>query len=114
MENKTSPQDRLLIFGKWQAEEYNKKRELAKSPQASQIRAACALLNWDDGELARASGLIINFVRKVQAGAVQPSAKTMSALRNAFSDAGVILISQGKGIDEGLGVRLRKIESNSK
>ena len=95
------------MFASEQSKIFAQKREMARSPEASQIRAACALLNWSDGDLAKASGLTINFVGKVQAGAVRPSAKTMNSLRDAFDTAGVILIPQGKEPDEGLGVRLR-------
>nr|WP_249142187.1 transcriptional regulator [Bradyrhizobium diazoefficiens] len=74
---------------------------------AAQIRAARALLRWSAEELAQASALGSNTVRRaeVSQGATSLTAANDSAIRKALEDAGVEFIDENGG---GAGVRLRK------
>lgn len=74
---------------------------------AAQIRAARALLRWSAEELARASALGANTVRRaeVMEGATALTAANDRAIRKALEDAGVEFIDENGG---GAGVRLRK------
>ena len=71
----------------------------------AEIRAARALLDWRQIDLAKASGVsdltIINF----EGGATRPHASTLDAMRRAFESAGVIFVEEN---GEGPGVRLKK------
>jgi transcriptional regulator with XRE-family HTH domain len=75
---------------------------------ASQIRAARALLEWTQPQLAEASGLSMMSIRRMEgpSGPGRRSAENVEAVRKALDDAGVIFLSA----DEvgGTGVRLKK------
>lgn len=75
---------------------------------ASQIRAARALLEWTQPELAKASGLSMMSIRRMEgpSGPSQRSAGNVEAVRKALSDAGVIFLSADDAA--GPGVRLKK------
>jgi hypothetical protein len=74
---------------------------------ALQIRAARALLRWSAEELAEASALGANTVRRAEVteGATSLTAANDRAIRRALEDAGVEFIDENGG---GAGVRLRK------
>jgi transcriptional regulator with XRE-family HTH domain len=75
---------------------------------ASQIRAARALLEWTQPQLAEASGLSMMSIRRMEgpSGPGQRSAGNVEAVRKALDDAGVMFLSA----DDvgGPGVRLKK------
>ena len=75
---------------------------------AAQIRAARALLGWNQTELAAASGISVSSVKNLEGGMTEPNPRTIIALRKAFKVAGVILLGPGDVQDGGHGVRLRK------
>lgn len=64
---------------------------------ARQIKAARALLDWSQDNLAEASGLSIATIRKIEAGNTSPRGKTNAQLRQAFEDADIELIGT-KGV----------------
>ena len=64
-----------------------------------QIRAGRALLNWSQNQLAKAAGLTGRALSQLEQGQVEPRAKTLQAIAQALTDAGVELL-------EGSGVRL--------
>ena len=73
------------------------------------IRAARALLRWEQKTLAEASAVSLPTIKRLEGkpgllGAHQP---TENAIRRALEAAGVIFIETN---GEGPGVRLRKIE----
>jgi hypothetical protein len=74
---------------------------------SSQIRAGRALLRWNADDLARASALGINTIRRAELAEDLPSLTTANdlAVRRAFEAAGVEFIDENGG---GPGVRLRK------
>ena len=70
---------------------------------AAQIRAARALLNWSQGDLARAATLSRPTVDRAERTAV--SGETLEALVGALKAAGVIFVEEN---GDGPGVRLKK------
>ena len=72
---------------------------------ATQCRAARALLNWSQQELADRAGVGIVTVRQLEAGNTQPRRATLDVIRRALKSAGVEFIDENGG---GPGVRLRK------
>jgi hypothetical protein len=74
---------------------------------SSQIRAARALLRWSAAELAQASALGANTIRRAEVADNETSltAANELAVRRALEGAGVEFIDENGG---GPGVRLRK------
>jgi transcriptional regulator with XRE-family HTH domain len=70
-----------------------------------QSRAARALKDWSQPELAAASGVSISTVRDFETGKRNPIGNNLAAMRAALETAGVIFIEEN---GEGAGVRLRK------
>ena len=71
----------------------------------SQCRAARALLNWPQEQLATAANLSVTTLRNFERGATSPVANNLAAIRAALESAGVEFIEENGG---GPGVRLRK------
>lgn len=61
----------------------------------SQCRAARALLDWSQQELADTAGVGVVTVRQLESGSSQPRRATMDVLRRALESAGVQFVSQG-------------------
>lgn len=59
---------------------------------ARQIKAARALLDWSQNDLADASGLSIGTIRKIESGALSPRDKTMGSIANALDKANIEFI----------------------
>jgi hypothetical protein len=74
---------------------------------AAQIRAGRALLRWSAADLAQASALGANTIRRAEVAEVETSltAANELAVRRALEAAGVEFIDENGG---GSGVRLRK------
>lgn len=70
-----------------------------------QIRAARGLLEWNQGDVAEASGISLNAFNAIERGASTPRARNLTAIQEALEKAGVDFISENGG---GPGVRLRK------
>ena len=71
----------------------------------AQIRAARALLDWRQVDLAKASGVSDLAIKNFEGGSTRPHASTLGAMRRALESAGVIFVEEN---GEGPGVRLRK------
>ena len=71
----------------------------------AQCRAARAILDWSQQQLASAAKVGIVTVRQFEGGAAQPRAATLDVVRRALEAAGVEFIPENGG---GAGVRLRK------
>jgi transcriptional regulator with XRE-family HTH domain len=71
------------------------------------IRAARALLRWEQRDLAEASSVSLPTIKRLesQPGAMAAHMSTVSALRKALEAAGIEFIDENGG---GPGVRLRK------
>ena len=79
---------------------------------SEQIRAARALLRWEQKDLAAASKVSLPSVKRLETipGPLAAQARTVDALRLALEDAGVIFVAEN---GEGAGVRLRKVKPTS-
>lgn len=71
------------------------------------VRAARALLRWEQRDLAAASSVSLPTIKRLESkpGAMAAHTLTMVALRKALESAGVEFIDENGG---GAGVRLRK------
>jgi transcriptional regulator with XRE-family HTH domain len=72
------------------------------------IRAARALLRWDQRQLAEASSVSLPTVKRLESkpGMLVAHASTLAALKRALEAAGVEFIDENGG---GPGIRLRKV-----
>ncbi len=73
---------------------------------SEQVRAARALLRWEQKELADACSVSLPSIKRLetQRGELAAQPRTVDAIRNALEAAGVIFIDQN---GNGYGVRLR-------
>lgn len=71
------------------------------------IRAARALLRWEQRDLAEASSVSLPTIKRLESkrGIVEAHGSTLAALKRALEDAGVEFIAENGG---GAGVRLHK------
>ena len=71
------------------------------------IRAARALLRWDQRNLAKASSISLPTIKRLESkpGALEAHTSTVEAITRALENAGVEFIAENGG---GPGVRLRK------
>ena len=74
---------------------------------SEQIRAARALLRWDQKELAKAANISVQTIKRLEAirGKVSAYTGTMEAITKALEAAGVAFTN-----DDEPGVRLRRSE----
>ena len=73
---------------------------------AAQSRAARALINWSQTQLAEASGTGVSTIRDFETGKRIPITNNLTAIQRALEAAGVIFVPEN---GEGPGVRLRKV-----
>ena len=71
----------------------------------AQIRAARALLDWTQTDLAAAARIALPTVKRYETGIRTPIPVIMAAVRRALEDAGVEFIPAKSG--KGVGVRLK-------
>lgn len=71
----------------------------------SQCRAARALLDWSQQQLADQSKIGNATIRNFESGKSAPQHATLDVLRRCFESAGIIFIDEN---GEGPGARLRK------
>jgi hypothetical protein len=85
----------------------------AKGLSSSQIRAARALLRWSADDLARASALGLNTIKRAELAKDTTSLTVANnlAVRRALEAAGVEFIDENGG---GPGVRLREAPQHGK
>lgn len=78
------------------------------SVSSEQIRAARALLRWEQKDLAEASKVSLPSVKRLegQPGALAAQPRTVDALVSALQNGGVVFVDEN---GEGPGVRLRKV-----
>lgn len=70
----------------------------------AQCRAARALLDWSQQQLAEAAGVGVVTVRQFEGGASEPRRSTLAAIHRVLEAAGVLFIPENGG---GAGVRLK-------
>ena len=73
---------------------------------SQQLRAARGLVGWSQSALAKASGLALSTIKRMEGerGPLRSSAGNVLKVQQALEDAGVIFIDAD---EEGPGVRLR-------
>jgi hypothetical protein len=71
---------------------------------AAQCRAARALLEWTDVQLAEAADVEIEVIKDFEARFRRPSTDQQRQIRKALEDGGVVLIAENRG---GVGARLK-------
>lgn len=71
----------------------------------AQCRAARALIDWSQQQLADAAKVGVVTIRQFEGGASAPRNATLTVIRAALEAAGVIFVAEN---GEGPGVRLRK------
>ncbi|MEI5680525.1 MULTISPECIES: helix-turn-helix domain-containing protein [unclassified Mesorhizobium] len=72
---------------------------------ASQMRAARALIDWSQGDLAEKTGLALATIKRMEKiGPGRSSADNVQAVKSALESGGVMFIEQN---GNGPGVRLR-------
>ncbi|MCL2716406.1 MAG: transcriptional regulator [Alphaproteobacteria bacterium] len=78
---------------------------------SEQVRAARALLRWEQRHLAEASGVSLPTVKRLetQPGPLAAQERTISAIAAALESAGVLILPEN---GEGRGVRLRKAQAS--
>lgn len=82
---------------------------------SAQCRAARALLDITQRELAEAAGLGESTVRDFEADRRTPYADSLALMRSAFEKSGVEFMGEGETSDKGgPGVRLRATTTKSK
>ncbi|WP_313057405.1 transcriptional regulator [Agrobacterium cavarae] len=76
---------------------------------SEQVRAARALLRWEQKDLAEASKISLPSIKRLegQPGLLAAQDRTVEAIQNAFQNAGVLFLSSGAMIEGGAGVRLK-------
>ncbi|THD68438.1 MAG: helix-turn-helix domain-containing protein [Bradyrhizobium sp.] len=72
----------------------------------AQVRAARALLDWTQADLAAAAKIALPTVKRYETGLRTPIPAIMAAIRRALEAAGVEFIPARNG--RGVGVRLRE------
>jgi transcriptional regulator with XRE-family HTH domain len=77
---------------------------------AAQIRAARALLGWSQPALAKASGLSLPTIVRMesQAGPGRSAAANVDAVQRALEGAGILFIPADEASGVGPGVRLKQ------
>jgi predicted transcriptional regulator len=77
---------------------------------SEQVRAARAMLRWEQRQLAEASEVSLPSIKRLESlpGPLAAQARTVSAIQRAFEAAGIIFIPENGG---GAGVRLVKPSS---
>ena len=71
-----------------------------------QCRAARALLNWSQPDLAEATGIARQTITRFESGANLPHPNNRATIREALEAAGIEFLPETK--TKGVGVRLRK------
>lgn len=71
----------------------------------AQVRAARALLNWRQRDLAEASGVSEIAIKKLEREISDPRTSTLAAIERAFNRAGVVFLDDGDVRSGGAGVR---------
>jgi transcriptional regulator with XRE-family HTH domain len=77
---------------------------------SSQIKAARALLGWSQPALAKASGVSLPTIVRMESllGPGRSSAANVEAVQRALESAGVVFLEEDVKADIGPGVRLKR------
>lgn len=77
---------------------------------SEQLRAARALLRWEQKDLADASKVSLPSIKRLEGkpGELAAQDRTVDAIEAAFIAAGVLFLDAGATIEGGAGVRLKR------
>lgn len=77
---------------------------------SEQIRAARALLRWEQKDLAEKSGISLPTIKRLEGvrGPLAAHGRTIAALQQALESGGVVFLADGQDTIGGPGVRLAK------
>lgn len=78
---------------------------------SDQVRAARAILRWDQTTLAKAAGISVETIKrieKIDGPLLAVTGTTIAAITAALTAAGILFLEEGQSIDGGPGVRLSK------
>ncbi len=80
---------------------------ILNSVTGEQIRAARALVRWEQADLASAAGVSLETIKRLEGtrGPVSAHARTLDAIKAALAEVGVVFIDSN---GQGPGVRLRE------
>jgi len=73
----------------------------------AQCRAARAMVDLSQEDLAKAAAASLSTVRNFEAGRTLPIANNLAAMRRVLEDAGIIFLDEGAATVGGPGVRLK-------
>jgi len=72
------------------------------------IKAARALLDWNQEKLADASGLAMSTIKRLEGGGIgKASIENIEKISSALEGAGIVFLAEGDVAPGGLGVRLK-------
>lgn len=76
---------------------------------SEQVRAARALLRWEQSTLAERSGISLPSIKRLETtrGPLAAHGRTMAAIQGALEAAGILFLAEGHVSDGGPGVRLK-------
>lgn len=77
---------------------------------SEQVRAARALLRWEQKDLADASKVSLPSIKRLegQPGELAAQERTVTAIIKAFIEAGVVFLGTAEMVDGGPGVRMKR------
>lgn len=77
---------------------------------SEQVRAARALLRWEQRDLSEASKVSLPSIKRLEAqpGELAAQDRTIAAIVDAFDAAGISFLAAGALVDGGAGVRLKR------
>lgn len=78
----------------------------------AQIRAARALLNWSQADLAEASGVASQSIKNIERGVTDPRLSTAMTIKTTLEKAGVQFLNPGDPA-KGPGVTLKAVETQA-
>ena len=75
-----------------------------------QIRAARALVGWQQKDLAVRAGISEMTIKNIEQGRTDPRSSSLTAIQKALDDAGVVFLQPGDMRGGGAGVRLKSAD----